>query len=312
MGENLRNAERDDKRQGEVTEWDELKGVPFAGFGSAERQRLAEEGRIKDTGAYVLNEQGDVVGVAPALSQEYEKSNMRYERTIGGELEFLSNFMVDKAEFLEEEERRSSNTFGDFGLAYDRYNEQRQKFNQEVEYINGLMRYFRSADDGQLADPARGDEVFDKVRADIARQGDEVRRCRAEGTEAQEELEEATAKSRTMQRVFKVMRAKFEHGARFGRTEAGFGAIYDDDERGGTVATDDGIDKEMVPTGESPEMKRQRVHEEWKRREEVSQRRRSERDEMRREESERSGRFEENRRRNEAQEEQEEEIEMEM
>ena len=148
MGEVLRNAERDDKRQGEVTEWDELKGVPFAGFGSAERQKLAEEGRIKDTGAYALNEQGDVVGVAPALPQEYEKSNMRYERTIGGELEFLSNFVADKAEFLEEEEKRSSNTFGDFGLAYDRYNEQRQKFSQEVEYINGLMRYFRSVDEG--------------------------------------------------------------------------------------------------------------------------------------------------------------------
>lgn len=43
MSEVLRNAERDDKEQGGATEWDELKGVPFAGFGSAERQKSGED-----------------------------------------------------------------------------------------------------------------------------------------------------------------------------------------------------------------------------------------------------------------------------
>ena len=68
------SGERISSDQG--ADWEELKKVPFAGFGSQERQQLHEEGRIKDTGAYVLNDKMEVVGMAPSLPEAYEKSNM--------------------------------------------------------------------------------------------------------------------------------------------------------------------------------------------------------------------------------------------
>lgn len=286
---------------GQGADWDVLKKVPFAGFGSQERQKLHEEGRIKDTGAYVLNDKMEVVGVAPSLPEKYEKTNMKYGRTMGGELEFLQNYLDDKRTFLEAEGEKV--VLGDVLDAFEERREQEMRLGLETQYVADLTRYFRTADGATLADLSKGDIVFEKIKSDIARTGKEV--------SPDEVGQEALARRKAQQRIFGVLRAKFEHGARFEGSDEGFVPVYDeseDDNKAEPVSEgSDELEQVLEPVGAAPGYSQRKSG-----KNEAFSWRIPKDDEMREAEQRRNRRFEEEKRRREAQEEQEMEQEEEL